>query len=106
MGKSAQAGVHAEAWHLRNGARRAAFNSGHLAEECVVAFSVPAAWLPPPHNLNALPDRLRRYIHDLESNCDPQGDLRELFRLREENLMLRKEYERLANLARGNYPQG
>lgn len=35
-------------------------------------------WLPTADAINALPEPLRRYIHDLETKCDPAGDLREL----------------------------
>lgn len=51
---------------------------------------------PIAESINALPDRLRRYIHDIETKCDPSGDTRELFRLREENANLRTECARLS----------
>ena len=35
-------------------------------------------WTPTAANVNALPERLRRYIHDIETRCDPAGDIREL----------------------------
>lgn len=53
-------------------------------------------WTPTAENINALPDPLRLYIHELETVCDPAGDVRELYRLKEENKMLRLECERLA----------
>ena len=53
-------------------------------------------WTPAPANINALPERLRGYIHDLKTVCDPAGDVTELFRLQTENRMLRWECERLA----------
>lgn len=28
--------------------------------------------------INALPDWLRKYIHDIETKCDPAGDIRNL----------------------------
>ena len=31
-------------------------------------------WLPTPENVNALPEGIRRYVHDLETRCDPAGD--------------------------------
>jgi hypothetical protein len=46
--------------------------------------------------INALPERLRKYIHHIETDADPAGTLRENFQLREENALLRKECERLA----------
>lgn len=33
-------------------------------------------WTPTADNINALPDPIRSYIHDLETRCDPAGDLR------------------------------
>jgi hypothetical protein len=33
-------------------------------------------WLPTPENINALPEPLRKFIHDLETRCDPAGDVR------------------------------
>lgn len=46
--------------------------------------------------INALPDRVRKYIAALETECDPSGTIRENFRLREENAGLRYECENLA----------
>ena len=53
--------------------------------------------------INALPDRVRRYIAALETECDPAGTIRDNFRLREENSGLRIECE---NLARQVYVPG
>lgn len=36
-----------------------------------------AAFIPTPENVNALPEPLRRYIHDLQTDCDPSGTIRE-----------------------------
>lgn len=60
---------------------------------------------PIADEINALPERIRKYIHHLETDCDPQGTIRENFRLREENAVLRKECERLAG-RRGDRPEG
>lgn len=35
-------------------------------------------WLPTVDNVNALPESLRRYVHDLETRCDPAGDVASL----------------------------
>ena len=35
-------------------------------------------WDPTAENINALPEPLRVYIHDLNTVCDPAGDVREL----------------------------
>jgi hypothetical protein len=40
-------------------------------------------WRPTPDNINALPDPLRRYIHALETDCDPAGTIRSEVILRE-----------------------
>jgi len=34
-------------------------------------------WLPTPENINALPEPIRKYIHDLETNTDPAHIVRE-----------------------------
>jgi len=40
-------------------------------------------WTPTPENANALPEPVRKYIHDLETRCDPAGDVRTIAILRE-----------------------
>lgn len=40
-------------------------------------------WLPTPTNVNALPEPLRHYIHQLQTDCDPAGTIRENVILRE-----------------------
>jgi len=34
--------------------------------------------------INALPSRIRKYIHDLETRCDPAGEVQERWSLREQ----------------------
>jgi hypothetical protein len=64
-------------------------------------------WTPTAENINALLEPLRIYIHDLNTVCDPTGDVRELFRLQTENRMLRWECEWLAAKAgEGPPPSG
>lgn len=41
-------------------------------------------WQPTAEHINALPDPIRRYIHDLETRCDPAGDIRTIAVLRDE----------------------
>jgi hypothetical protein len=35
-------------------------------------------WLPTAANVNALPEGIRRYVHDLETRCDPAGDVQKM----------------------------
>ena len=35
-----------------------------------------AGWTPTVEAINALPEPIRRYVHDLETRCDPAGDVR------------------------------
>jgi len=46
-------------------------------------LSIPPDWLPVAANISVLPYPLRRYIHDLETNCDPAGMVREAIVQRE-----------------------
>jgi hypothetical protein len=43
-----------------------------------------------------LPRPLRRLIHDIETNCDPQGIIRQNILVRDENAMLRRECQNVA----------
>lgn len=40
-------------------------------------YSLPERWLPTAENVSDLPFPLRKYIHDLETVCDPAGMVRE-----------------------------
>jgi hypothetical protein len=64
------------------------------SRECSICFK--DYWIPTPRNINALPEPLRAYIHDLKTVCDPAGDVTELVRLQTENRMLQWECELLA----------
>lgn len=46
-------------------------------------LDIPDDWRPTPAAINALPDPLRHYIHDLETRCDPSGDLQLIYELKE-----------------------
>lgn len=41
------------------------------SSEEILRFSVKKDWLPTAENINALPEPLRKYIYELETNCDP-----------------------------------
>ena len=53
---------------------------------------------PTAANVNALPEPLRRYIHDLETRCDPGGDVQTMAALRENVAGLSKLNEALAEV--------
>ena len=38
---------------------------------------------PTSDEINALPENIRLWVHDLETRCDPSGELRELMQGRE-----------------------
>jgi hypothetical protein len=48
-------------------------------------------WLPTIENINALPEQLRNYIHEIEATCDPAGLVRENTILRDTVNSLEKE---------------
>jgi hypothetical protein len=52
-------------------------------------------WTPTPENINALPDPIRQYIHDLETNADPSGNIRDAICQRETAMALAKRVEEL-----------
>lgn len=54
-----------------------------------------AACYPTPEEINALPDRFRQYIHDLETRCDKSGDVQTIALLREDREALQKRVEEL-----------
>jgi hypothetical protein len=50
-----------------------------LCPRCYQPISSESAdWIPDAAHINALPEPIRRYIHDLETRCDPAGDIRAL----------------------------
>jgi hypothetical protein len=56
-----------------------------------VIINIPDNWLPTSENINALPRPVRKYIHDLHTNCDPAGMVRE-------NVLLREQVQALSRL--------
>ena len=85
-------------------ASTAYIREGVSANRTVATIDIPDDWTPTPANINALPFPLRRYIHDLSTVCDPAGDVRKLFQLKQENKMLRWECERLAGIQKVSEP--
>jgi hypothetical protein len=51
---------------------------GRMVVTLVDRLRALEGWLPTPANVNALPEGLGRYIHDLETRCDPAGDVQSM----------------------------
>jgi len=47
-------------------------------DETEAAVAGGDGWLPTPENVNALPEGIRRYVHDLETRCDPAQDVQKM----------------------------
>jgi hypothetical protein len=43
----------------------------------LLKYKIHNGWLPTPENINALPEPVRKFIHDLETNTDPARIVRE-----------------------------
>ena len=69
--------------------------------EAKAAVDAPvAAWTPTVESINALPEPLRAYIHELETNADPAGTVRDNTILRDQlsglQIMFRKSQDALS----------
>jgi hypothetical protein len=56
-------------------------------------MSRSAKCYPLTEEINALPDKFRQYIHDLETRCDKSGDVQTIALLREDRDALQKRVE-------------
>jgi BMFP domain-containing protein YqiC len=54
-----------------------------------------ASIYPTVDEINALPDKFRRYIHDLVTRCDKSGDVQTIAILREDRDALQQRFEEL-----------
>ena len=54
-----------------------------------------ASTYPTVDEINALPEKVRRYIHDLETRCDKSGDVQRIALLREDRDALQRRVEEL-----------
>jgi len=52
-------------------------------------------WIPTPENINALPEPIRQYISDLETQSDPAGMVRENTLLKDQLKQMQKMIEEL-----------
>lgn len=55
-----------------------------LADAQEAHVKVNTDWTPTSANINALPDAIRGYIHDLETRADPAHEIREIWLLRDQ----------------------
>ena len=55
---------------------------------------------PTSEQINSLPEPLRKYIHDLETRCDPAGEVRQLGLLKDQNEQLQAKVAELLERAR------
>jgi len=51
---------------------------------------IPKNWKPTVDNINRLPDPLREYIYQLETDCDPAGTIRDNIFLKDCCIALQK----------------
>ena len=58
---------------------------------------VAAQWLPTSENINALPDGVRHYVHDLIARCDPSGDVAATTLMRDACDGLQRMYRKAAD---------
>ena len=61
-----------------------AVQAHNAAQQAIGRASTYEGWQPIPNAVNALPEPLRRYIHDLETRYDPAGDVAALTLLRDQ----------------------
>jgi hypothetical protein len=54
-----------------------------------------ASIYPTADEINALPEKFRRYIHDLETRCDKSGDVQTIALLREDRDASQRRVEEL-----------
>jgi hypothetical protein len=61
------------------------------AAEQACGIEAAERWFPDAAHINALPEPIRRYIHDIETRCDPAGDIQTIACLRENVAALTRE---------------
>jgi hypothetical protein len=54
-----------------------------------------ASIYPSVDEINAMPEKFRQYIHDLETRCDKSGDVQTIALLREDRDALQRRVEEL-----------
>jgi hypothetical protein len=67
----------------------------HHYRWCSMKTKRAASIYPTVDEINALPDKFRQYIHDLETRCDKSGDVQTIAILREDRDALQQRVEEL-----------
>jgi hypothetical protein len=67
----------------------------HHYRWCSMKTKRAASIYPTVDKINALPQKFRQYIHDLETRCDKSGDVQTIAILREERDALQQRVEEL-----------
>lgn len=60
---------------------------------CKGYFPHMDSWVPDRDGINFLPEPLRRFIHDLETRCDPAGEVGDLILTKDQNKQLQAMIE-------------
>jgi hypothetical protein len=90
--------------HTETGAQRLAgdllraFRDGQWVAQNTLPVE---AWQPTVQSINALPEALRKYVHDLETRCDPAGEVAANAFLREQVRQLEASNRRLRDALDG-----
>lgn len=64
------------------------------------AMRLVEPWQPTSENINALPEPVRKYVHDLETRCDPAGEVAALTLTRDQNAQLQERLTLLLEAVR------
>lgn len=75
---------------------------GAMKQKRLSDQQVFATWKPTSENINALPMPIRSYIHDLETRCDPSGDLNQLALVKDQNQQLQAHVAECERLIKEN----
>ena len=67
----------------------------HHYRWCSMKTKRAASICPTVDEINALPEKFRRYIHDLETRCDKSGDVQTIAILHEDREALQRRVEEL-----------
>lgn len=68
---------------------------GKLLSDADERWAALEQFQPAPDQINGLPGLLRCYIHNLESRCDPAGEVVEVTLLRDQNAQLQTKIVQL-----------